>query len=168
MKKAFLLSFVVVLASAILVGCSGKPSGFPKVSPCKITVTNGSEPIEGVDVALIPDEPISGVIVGGKTDATGVCVVNTTFANFSAPGAPEGSFKVQLRKEAESSMPELTADDMASMDRSAIDKYNAEREAEIKSLPKVIPADLTSAQTTPVSVSIPADKEKAVDVAEFF
>ena len=57
---------------------------------------------------------------------------------------------------------------MASMDRGEIDKYNALRDAEIKSLPKVVPADLTSAQTTPVSVSVPADKEKTIDVAEFF
>ncbi len=168
MKKVSLLSLVVVMASALILGCSGKPSGFPKVSPCTITVTNGSDPIEGVDVALIPDTPISGVIVGGKTDASGVCVVKTTYANFSAPGSPEGTFKVQLRKDPEPTKPELTADDMASMDRSEIDKYNALRDAEIKSLPKVVPADLTSAQTTPVSVSVPADKEKAIDVAEFF
>ena len=95
MKKVSLLSLVVVMASALILGCSEKPSGFPKVSPCTITVTNGSDPIEGVDVALIPDTPISGVIVGGKTDANGRAEL-TTHGDFK--GAPAGTYRVGVVK----------------------------------------------------------------------
>ena len=140
----------------------------PDLYKTTIVVTQNGAPLADAALSLQSDDPSLKWAVGGKTDASGVCVVKTTYANFSAPGSPEGTFKVQLRKDPEPTKPELTADDMASMDRSEIDKYNALRDAEIKSLPKVVPADLTSAQTTPVSVSVPADKEKAIDVAEFF
>lgn len=158
---------LLVAALATVVGCSGKPSGFPKVSPCEITVTDGAEPIADVDVALIPSTPISGVIAGGKTDATGKCVVATTFANFSAPGAPDGSFSVTLRKDPTPTKPALTIEEMADMDRSEIDKYNKERDAEIQKMPKIIPPNLTSAQTTPVKVNVPGDSAVSVDVSQY-
>ena len=148
-------------------GCSGKPSGFPKVKPCEIVVTNGSEPIADVEVALIPETPMSGVIVGGTTDAQGKCVVRTTFANFAAPGVPEGSFTVTLRKDPTPSTPELTVAEMENMSRGDIDKYNRERDAEIQSMPKIIPPDLTSVQTSPVKVNAPNDSSVSIDVSKY-
>ncbi len=150
---------------ATFVGCSGKPSGFPKVKPCVITVTNGTEPIEGVEVALSPDETMSGVIVGGKTDAEGKCVVNTVFANYSAPGAPEGSYTVTFKKLPDlDDMPELTAEQMGTMSRGDIDKYYKERDAKIKAAPQIVSPEFTSFQTSPVKVNIPADSAVGVDV----
>ena len=62
---------LIALSLAVVVGCSGKPKGFPKTSSCEIVVVDGGAPIEGVEVSLYPETPISGVIVGGKTDASG-------------------------------------------------------------------------------------------------
>ena len=165
MKKVFFA--MALLATVVLSGCSGKPSGFPKVSPCEITVTKGAEPIEGVEIALIPDTPISGVIAGGVTDAMGKCVVQTTYANFQAPGAPEGAFTVTLRKDPTPSKPELTSEEMEKMERSDIDKYNKERAAEIRSLPQIIPPNLTSMQTSKVKANIPGDSAISVDVSQY-
>ena len=168
MKALKITAVAAILCSLVATfGCSGKPSGFPKVSPCTITVMDGSTPIEGVEIALIPDTPISGVIAGGTTDATGVCVVNTTYANFQAPGAPEGSFTVTLRKDPIPTKPELTAEDMSNMERSEVDKYNKERQNEINSMPKIIPPSLTSMQTSKVKVTIPSDSAITVDVTQY-
>ena len=168
MNALKLTTVAAVLTSLVMLGgCSGKPSGFPKVTPCTITVVDGSTPIEGVEVALIPDTPISGVIAGGTTDAQGVCVVNTTFANFSAPGAPEGSFTVTLRKDPIPTKPELTVEQMTDMDRGEIDKYNKERNDEIKSMPQIIPPALTSMQTSKIKLATPNDSALTVDVSQY-
>ncbi len=168
MKTLKITAVVAILCSLVAtLGCSGKPSGFPKVSPCTITVVNGSTPIEGVEVALIPDTPIAGVIAGGTTDSQGVCVVKTTFANFSAPGAPAGNFTVTLRKDPTPSKPELSAEEMSSMDRTDVDKYNKEREDEIKKMPKIIPPSLTSFQTSQVKLSTPNASELTVDISQY-
>ncbi len=158
---------LVALSLAVVVGCSGKPSGFPKTSSCEIVVVDGGAPIEGVEVSLIPETPISGVIVGGKTDASGKCVVQTTFANFVAPGAPEGSFVVTLRKDPVPSMPELTIEQMTEMSRGEVDKYNADREAEIANMPQIIPVALKEKATSPLKVAVPGEKTTTIDVAEY-
>ncbi len=156
-----LSAFAVLLLSVSLVaGCSGKPSGFPKVKPCEITVTDGGTAVEGVEVNLIPSAVMSGTIIGGTTDAMGKCVVQTTFANFAAPGAPEGEFSVVL-------MPDLTNEQMANMDRTEIDKYYADRDAKIAKEPKIVPPALTSMQTTPIKANIPADATITVDLSQY-
>ncbi len=158
---------LVALSLAVVVGCSGKPSGFPKTSSCEIVVVDGGAPIEGVEVSLIPETPISGVIVGGKTDASGKCVVQTTFANFVAPGAPEGSFVVTLRKDPVPSMPELTIEQMTEMSRGEVDKYNADREEEIANMPQIIPVALKTKDASPLKVAVPGEKTTTIDVAEY-
>ena len=164
-----LSAFAVLLLSVSLVaGCSGKPSGFPKVKPCEITVTDGGTAVEGVEVNLIPTAVMSGTIIGGTTDAMGKCVVQTTFANFAAPGAPEGEFSVVLKKTPKiDDMPDLTNEQMANMDRTEIDKYYAERDAKIAKEPKIVPPALTSMQTTPIKANIPADATITVDLSQY-
>lgn len=154
-------------AFVVCLGCSGKPSGFPSVKPCVITVTDGTNGVADVEIALSPSEPISGVIVGGKTDATGKCVVTTTFAGFAAPGAPSGEFVVSLKKNPDVGMPDLTNEEMENMDRGAIDKYYKERDAKIASAEKIVPPNLTSFQTSPVKVSVPNDAEVTVDLSQY-
>ncbi len=166
-KNVALLS-VVLLSTAVLTGCSGKPKGFPSVKPCVITVTDGTNPVEGVEVALIPAQVMSGTIIGGKTDAQGVCAVRTTFAGHSAAGAPTGEFTVTLKKTPEvPDMPELTPEKAESMERSEIDQYYKERDAKIAALPKIVPPDLTSFQTSPIKANIPSDAELTVDLSKY-
>ena len=54
MKALKITAVAAILCSLVAtLGCSGKPSGFPKVSPCTITVLDGSTPIEGVEIAVL-------------------------------------------------------------------------------------------------------------------
>ena len=47
---------LVALSLAVVVGCSGKPSGFPKTSSCEIVVVDGGALCVGrYDVALESD-----------------------------------------------------------------------------------------------------------------
>ena len=76
----------VLLSLAVVVGCSGKPKGFPKVTKCEIVVVDGGTPIEGVEVSLFAETPINGALVGGKTDANG----NASFRGFY------GSYELEI------------------------------------------------------------------------
>lgn len=165
MNRLFVAGLVLVVAT--VVGCGGKPKGFPSVKPCTITVTDGSAGVEGVEVALIPTATMSGTIVGGTTDSTGACVVATTFANYSAPGAPAGEFTVQLKKTPDVGMPDLTNEEMEKMERGDIDKYYAERDAKIKSADKIVPPSLTSFQTSPIKVNVPNDATVTIDLSQY-
>ncbi len=166
-NSAALLCAVALCVQAT-VGCSGRPKGFPSVKPCEIIVTDGTNPVEGVEVALIPAQVMSGTIVGGETDAQGVCVVRTTFAGHSAAGAPTGEFTVTLKKTpVVPDMPELTPEKAESMERSEIDRYYKERDAKIAALPKIVPADLTSFQTSPIKANVPADASLTVDLSKY-
>lgn len=157
----------VVLSLAVVVGCSGKPKGFPKVTKCEIVVVDGGTPIEGVEISMFAETPINGVLVGGKTDANGKCVVQTTFANFVAPGAPDGSYAVALVKDPVPTMPELTIEEMADMSQKEIEDYRQERKAEIAAMEQIIPVDLTKRKTTPLTLTVPGEKTTTIDVAEY-
>ena len=166
--KSLTLLSVVVLSIVATIGCSGKPKGFPSVKPCVVTVTDGTNPVEGVEVALIPAQVMNGVIIGGKTDAQGVCAVRTTFAGFSATGAPTGEFTVTLKKTPEiDDMPDLSPEKAESMERSEIDKYYSERDAKIAGMPKIVPPDLTSMQTSPIKANVPSDASLTVDLSRY-
>ncbi|MDO4586646.1 MAG: hypothetical protein Q4C95_05030 [Planctomycetia bacterium] len=167
MQHKLLLGIALLLSVVLLVGCSGKPSGFPSVSPCIVNVTNGGTPIADVEVALYPATPMSSTIVGGKTDATGKCVVQTTFANFSKEGAPQGEFVVTLKKDPEPSMARLTVEEMENMERSEIDDYNKKRDAEIAKMEKIIPVALTKKDSSSLKVSVSGETTLDVDVSQY-
>lgn len=63
-------------------------------------------------------------------------------------------------------MPELTIEQMGEMSRGEIDKYNAEREAEIRSMAQIVPIALTTKDASPLKIVVPGDKTTTVDVAE--
>ena len=158
---------LVVLSLAVVAGCSGKPKGFPKVTKCEIVVVDGGTPIEGVEISMFAETPISGALVGGKTDANGKCVVQTTFANFVAPGAPDGSYAVALVKDPVPTMPELTIEEMADMSQKEISDYRAERDAEIANMPQIIPVALKEQASSTLKVAVPGEKTTTIDVAEY-
>jgi 5-hydroxyisourate hydrolase-like protein (transthyretin family) len=69
----------------------------PPLVPVRITITQDGTPLADAAVTLINnDTSLSRWVVGGRTDASGVCNVCTQ-GKYS--GAPHGSFKVLVRKE---------------------------------------------------------------------
>lgn len=167
MKRLAAIS-ILLLCVLTTVGCSGKPKGFPSVKRCVVNVTDGGTPVADVEVVLSPAQVMSGTIVGGKTDANGECAVTTTFANFSAVGAPAGEYTLVLKKEpVVDDMPDLTPEQAANMSRADVDKYYKERSAKIASMPKIVPVNLTSFQSSPVRINVPGDEKISVDLAEY-
>ncbi|MCL2118426.1 MAG: hypothetical protein FWH27_08385 [Planctomycetaceae bacterium] len=160
---ALFACFSLVLFS----GCpGGTPKGFPKVIPCKITVLDGTTPIADVEVSLYATSPASGMVFYGKTDASGLCKVGTSFANFFKEGVPEGSYKVVLVKEpfVEDTK---TREEQNEMPRPELDAYRKQMQDKRDALPKIIPVALTTNAKTTLTLNVSGKvAELTVNVAE--
>ncbi|MBQ2849904.1 MAG: hypothetical protein IJE77_05435, partial [Thermoguttaceae bacterium] len=61
----------------------------------------------------------------------------------------------------------LTIEQMTEMSRGEVDKYNADREAEIANMPQIIPVALKEKATSTLKVAVPGEKTTTIDVAEY-
>lgn len=153
MKNVFfclLISAIVVLA-----GCSrGRPTGFPNVRPCSISVTDGGSPIADVEVQLVPETSIASTIFSGTTDATGKAVISTVFAGHAENGVPEGSYTVVLKKD--QPIPHTKSEEeRVAMSYDQAMKYAKEMEIAQNKLPKIIPVSMTQ-NNSPLKLTVEA------------
>jgi hypothetical protein len=79
-------------------GCSEKPSGFPDVYPCQITVLNGEQPEENVRVLLYPSLEFGSLLIRGQTNSAGCAVFSTSLNKFSKQGVPKGKYTAVFEK----------------------------------------------------------------------
>lgn len=153
MLKRYMPLFVCLFL-VFIAGCTGgAPKDFPKVVPCQVTVLDDTNPIADVEVSLYASNPISGCSFFGKTDDSGVCKVGTSFANYYKKGVPEGNYKVVLIKEpfVEDTK---SREEQNAMARPELDAYRAQMKAKKDALPRIIPAPLTTAATTPLTINV--------------
>ena len=90
-------------------GCGGpaKPADFPKlVRPVTVKIHKGGEPLSGVSVSLHSKDIGSGLAfsISGRTGANGMATIQTSRNTYSKPGAPVGTFIVQLSETVEVDM----------------------------------------------------------------
>lgn len=162
MKLASVLLFVV----ATCFGCSGgKPDGIPKLEQTKITVVKGGTPVANANVFLVPslESPSGSWSVAGQTDASGLAIIKTSQGSWSAPGAPEGEYKIYLTKFAQIEEPEMPAN--MDEDEEAKAAYYAEREKRLKEAGNEIPAKLNQAETSGLKITVGSGlTEQTIDV----
>ncbi|MDR1383640.1 MAG: hypothetical protein LBJ67_07325 [Planctomycetaceae bacterium] len=151
-----ILMIVGCLAS-LSFGCSDAPKGFPKVVSCKITVVQGTKPLNEVDVILLPSSPMNSTMFFGKTDQSGHCQVATTFANYRKNGVPKGTYKVVLDKRPEIELTQTEEHaccaESHSMSRDSL-KWQAEIQKQRKKHPQIIPDILTQSSSTPLTLDV--------------
>ena len=153
LSKRYMPLFVC-LSLVFIAGCTGSaPKGFPKVLPCQVTVLDGTTPIAGVEVTLQATTASSGTVFFGKTDASGVCKVGTSFANYYKEGVPEGNYKVVLVKEPVVEDTK-TREEQNAMTRPELDAYRAQMKTKRDALPRIVPTPLTTALKTPLTIDV--------------
>lgn len=161
----FSLAFV---ALATCLGCSGgKPDGIPNLAKTQVTVVKGGTPVADANVFLVPDlgSASGSWSVAGKTDAQGVAIIKTSQGDWSAPGAPEGSYKIYLTKFTQIEEPEMPAN--IDEDEEAKAAYYAEREKRLKEAGNEIPAKMNQADTSGLTISVACElTELTIDVDE--
>ncbi|MDO5552796.1 MAG: hypothetical protein Q4G68_03465 [Planctomycetia bacterium] len=146
MNRTILCLLLLSMLILPLAGCKKgpqKPDGLPELIPCKITLTHGSRPAEGVQVTLIKkNDPSFAWYVGGTTDAAGVVAPVTQ----DFPGVPTGEFLVLCQKT-------VTEESTA----------NSAMPTQFSTLPK----KYNSMDTTPLSITIGTSPvEQSFDLGE--
>ena len=97
MKFRRMLPYFVLCFSVFIQGCFGpkQPDDLPKLYPCKISVIQDGQPLEGATVLLRPLDGNLRFSMGGKTDQKGIAVIKL---DGQWTGAPEGEFHVSISK----------------------------------------------------------------------
>ncbi|MDR0521071.1 MAG: hypothetical protein LBH00_04355, partial [Planctomycetaceae bacterium] len=74
----------------LLSGCGEKvPTGFPKLVPCTVTVSDGGKPVADCFVVL-HNETAAGFSTAAVTDENGRAELKTSGGNFTKTGVPLG------------------------------------------------------------------------------
>ena len=165
-RRTFLFA---TTASLLFTGCGPKrPEGFPRPFPCKITVKNGGQPVEGAQVVLFNSaDRQSQAVVAGTTDANGVAEIFTSLSNYKESGAPTGEYSVMIKKDViiEGQIP---ADEVSKMGPVEAAKYAKEMEKKRAAVKRETPP-ATEVPNSPVKLSVKSEPIALdVDVAEYF
>ncbi|MDR2170179.1 MAG: Ig-like domain-containing protein [Planctomycetaceae bacterium] len=150
----------------IVSGCSKKPSDFPQVYSCTITVVNNGKPIEGATVTF-NYESTGAVTVTAITDAQGIAKMQSLQLSYATNGAPAGKAKILLQKYpviADTRTPEekkgKTVEEREAFKQSLIDKINA--------TPREIPDLFANLETTPLTIEIENKTTNlTIDIAKY-
>ncbi|MDR3108571.1 MAG: carboxypeptidase-like regulatory domain-containing protein [Planctomycetaceae bacterium] len=162
--------WVCILLFVVMMGCSqsNKPKDFPNLVPVKITVIDGTTPIEGVSVVLMQTDTGTSLVAGGNTDKAGVLNVTTSQATYQAKGCPVGKYKVTLSKSPK--LPsEKTREEINQMTPEETDAYTKIITKEAKQAKPIIPPSLSSITTTKLEVEIPSGgTEITININEYW
>ena len=86
--------FWVLLAAAVLAGCSHRPKELPQCYPCSVTILLNGEVLPNATATLVPIGGGKKYVSSGKVDSTGTAVISTNCANYKEAGAPAGDYKL--------------------------------------------------------------------------
>ncbi|MDR1478669.1 MAG: carboxypeptidase-like regulatory domain-containing protein [Planctomycetaceae bacterium] len=89
---------IPLLFCVILIGCSRnvpRPSDLPALNPCKITITQGNNPLNEADVEVVANDPTTKYrTASGVTNNSGIANLLT----YGFSGVPVGTYKVLVKK----------------------------------------------------------------------
>ena len=160
LKYQFQLSLVVLTLLVTSIGCGKqKPSDLPPLFPCKITVMQGGQPLPGASVTLFADGHQVRFTLGAVTDKNGVATIKT---NIDWEGAPEGKYKVCIKKIVVPSSSGSNDDPSGQVGTEEYNKKLAEASAQVKSL---VDSKFLRPRNTPASITVTSSGiDETVDV----
>jgi hypothetical protein len=163
--KNFVLLFLML--ALLGSGCSSKPSRFPKVQKTSVRVTDGTTPIEGVNVILTTESQSNAWGISAITDAAGAAAFFTAQNGYSAEGAPAGQYKVIVRKDPD--LPsQLANEEVEKMSLEEQAKYHAKIDREKATIKSVIPDSLGSVRSTPLTFEVGnGSSELTIDISQY-
>jgi hypothetical protein len=162
MQIRIFIGAALVLCTFSGCGKEPRPAGFPALYPCKITITQGGQPLEGALVRLMPESGKSEWVTSGTTNASGVAAV-VTHAKFS--GAPEGTFKVCVSKT--QLTPSKYPPPADNAPQSEWDQWKEQTSSEKRQKAYYVKPEYDDVKATPHSLTITQGKNRATfDVGE--
>lgn len=167
-----ILGSILAVTAIVSSGCSGRPDGYPDIYPCEIDVRNAGAPEKDVLVLLRSEESDRnvGCSYSGVTDANGAAKIHTFYRNYSAPGLPEGRFRVTLFKEKEIEFEEVSDLVVEKWPDAERLKYYDDIEKAKAKAGKLIPGLINDFETTTLNLEVKAKTggKLSVDLGELF
>ena len=162
--KSTIFALILAFGAIACVGCGGgKPAGIPALCPATVKVVNGSAPVVGANVFLVPTSVSGSWSVSGVTDSTGTATIKTSQGDWSGTGAPADEYKIYITKLAQIEEPEMPSD-MENNKNAEAEDY-AERLKRLEAASKEIPKVLNDASTSGLSISVTSSGgEETIDV----
>ncbi|MCL2742228.1 MAG: carboxypeptidase-like regulatory domain-containing protein [Planctomycetaceae bacterium] len=159
------LSVVCRLLSAVFFpcllsfsGCGGGqavPPGFPaKLTSVTITLQNSGQPVHEAAVSLIA-EPPEPYLVSAITNTAGTAKPQTIINAFSREGVPPGTYKVLIKNQMKSTVPELRPEDATDSAKEAEYQAKVEKERAEQQKQSGISPDWSDIKKTPFKLTIP-------------
>ncbi|MCL2304602.1 MAG: hypothetical protein FWC43_04595 [Planctomycetaceae bacterium] len=136
----------------------------PELFSCKITITQGGQPLQDALVDLAPEEAALGWTITGITDAKGIATIKTQGIY---DGVPAGAYKVCVSKaeSAPSKFPPPT--ESATAAPAAWDEWRRNVETEIVPRYSLVKPEYNDKTQTPHSITVTKGKNNATfDVGE--
>ena len=170
-KKGALFALMIAL---MIAGCV-KGIRFPKVYPLTVTVMNAGAPLGKMLVTMIPDEKIGNFSIMGETDASGVCKMKTVAAAQSRNGVPAGSYRVTVvyqgknvpTKEEAEEFDRRTAGMPLDQVIAEEQKAKEERQRVVEEAQAVIPEEVRSLESTPITFKVPGEKTFDIELSDY-
>jgi hypothetical protein len=146
-SSAFFVSLFILL---VVAGCSHRPKGMPETLPCRIVVVNDGVPQADYFVLLHLTTGNGALSITARTNSSGVAEIQTCMADYTAMGAPAGTYKVTVDKPVELPPDGVDATHLSPADLAV---YHGKRKAEMEKL-RIVPIHLTQPNTTPFGFTL--------------
>ena len=171
MNRIFLL--ILCCCLICLSGCGGEkaPSGFPKVYPMTVTVTDGTTPLPDVQLMFYLVGGTGATGSSGSTNASGVAKISTFQATYSKVGVPAGEYVVTVEDiiRISSSVPPEEKIKMSLAELGKLEEERKKKLAEfVKKVPEVLCKQGKVADRSPIRFTATEGKnELKIDIAEY-
>ena len=166
-KQMLLLFVIAIFLCGTVVGCGKRrPSDFPAVYPCKITVTDAGKPIKDARVVLTPLNGYGNLIVTGTTDSSGTAPIVTAMHTYFEYGVPEGEYEVEISKTPVIEFP-VSQEEYAALSESEQRKVGKQIEALYLTTPSEVPRCLSATHKQKLTVVAKKGGRLDVDVSKF-
>lgn len=154
----------LVLGFVLHGGCDrgpAKPKNMPELFPCRITITQAGNPLEGAAVVLAPMSGNTAWISQGATDAQGVAEIKT---HVDFKGVPEGEYAVRVSKV---EMTPSAVSDKAPTDPVEYVEWDKVKRTEKRLTYRYVKPEFDDSKKTPHKITITQGKNEATfDVGE--
>jgi hypothetical protein len=161
MKQKKFRLFLLLLFVIFSWSCNRHPADVPELFDCRVTVKNGSVPIQGATVTLGLEEGSSMWSSGGVTDSSGFAVIKTMRLDWQGQGVPAGKYIVTIFKLPDvSSLPKRPKTES----QGELDRYKKEFEAKYKALPLEVPEKFGDFGTSPFRITVKSGETNTLDI----
>jgi hypothetical protein len=155
MKKCLTMVVILIICTFVF-GCSSQkiPDGFPsKLVPFSVTLLNEGKPVNNTSIVFVAENALPYNAIG-YTDTNGTAALATSINNYSQKGVPPETYKAIVTQNFNAPS-EVPGEQLSKMSFEEQDAYKAKITQEIAAIPKIVPAQWSNVNETPIKITVP-------------